>query len=90
MQIVKICLADLHIINIYRSKEEPLQSVVHHLQQIISRDIDTLLFGDLNYCYSGQNNLSRYLHTIEKFGLYNISYIQALIKGKILPELSWI
>ena len=61
MQIVKICLADLHIINIYRSQEEPFHSVVSHLQQIISKDIDTLLVGDLNYCYSEQNKLSRYL-----------------------------
>ena len=61
MQIVKICLADLHIINIYRSQGEPFHSVVSHLQQIISKDIDTLLVGDLNYCYSEQNKLSRYL-----------------------------
>ena len=74
LQIVKICLADLHIINIYRSQEEPFHSVVSHLQQIISKDIDTLLVGDLNYCYSEQNKLSRYLHTIERLGLYNISH----------------
>ena len=61
MQIVKICLAGLDIINIYRSQEQPFHSVVLQLQQIVSKDIDTLLVGDLNYCYSEQNDLSRYL-----------------------------
>ena len=60
MQLVKICLADLEIINVYRSRDEPFHSVVHHLQKFISKDIDTLLFGDLNYCYSGENELSRF------------------------------
>ena len=60
MQLVKICLADLEIINVYRSRDEPFHSVVHHLQKFISKDIDTLLVGDLNYCYSGENELSRF------------------------------
>ena len=61
MQIVKICLADLDIINVYRSQMEPFHSVVTHLKQFISKDIDTLLVGDLNFCYSEQNDLSRCL-----------------------------
>ena len=61
MQIVKICLADLDIINVYRSQGEPFHSVVLHLKQIISEDVDTLLVGDLNFCYSEQNDLSRCL-----------------------------
>jgi hypothetical protein len=61
MQIVTICLTGLDIISVYRSKEEPFQSVVTHLQQRISKDVDTLIVGDLNYCYSGENDLSRYM-----------------------------
>ena len=61
MQIVTICLTGLDIISVYRSKEEPFQSVVTQLQQRISKDVDTLIVGDLNYCYSGENDLSRYM-----------------------------
>ena len=61
MQLVKICLIDLEIINVYRSRDEPFHSVVHQLQKFISEGIDTLLVGDFNYCYSRENELSRCL-----------------------------
>ena len=67
MQLVKICLANLDVISLYRSQEEPFQSVVLHLQQFISKDIDTLIVGDLNYCYSGANHLSRFLQDFQCF-----------------------
>ena len=61
MQMVKICLIGLDIISVYRSKEESFQSVVMHLQHCIAEDVDTLVVGDLNYCYSEENHLSRYM-----------------------------
>ena len=61
MQIVKISLAGLDIVNVYRSKEELPPSAVNHLKNVISKEVDTLLIGDLNYCYSGQNAISRYM-----------------------------
>ena len=50
MQMVRICLKGLDIISVYRSKEEPFQSVVNHLQQRIAKDVDTLIVGDLSRC----------------------------------------
>ena len=61
MQIVKICLPGLDIVNVYRSKEELPPSAVNHLMNVISKEVDTLLFGDLNYCFSEQNAISRCL-----------------------------
>ena len=61
LQMLKFCLNGLDIIPIYRSKEEPLYSVAHHLQNILSMTTATLLIGDVNYCFTGQNDLSRYL-----------------------------
>ena len=62
LQMLKICLEGLEIIPIYRSKEETLYSVTHHLQNLISKTTATLLIGDINYCFrSEQNDLSRYL-----------------------------
>ena len=62
LQMLKICLNGLDIIPIYRSKEETLFSVAHHLQNILSKTSATLLIGDINYCFRReQNDLSRYL-----------------------------
>ena len=65
MQILKICLEELDIITVYRSKEELPTSALHHLKELIAEDVDTLLVGDLNYCYcSEQNAISRYLERV--------------------------
>ena len=62
LQMLKISLDGLDIIPIYRSKEEPLYSVAHHLQNILHKTTTTLLIGDINYCFRReQNDLSRYL-----------------------------
>ena len=61
LQMVKISLGGLDVITLYRSKEEPLNSVVHHLQNLFSKTTSTLLIGDFNYCFlKEQNYLSRY------------------------------
>ena len=61
LQMLKISLAGVDIISIYRSKEEPLNSVAHHLQNLLSKTTSTLLIGDINYCFlREQNYLSRY------------------------------
>ena len=62
LQMLKLSLEGLDIIPIYRSKEEPLYSVAHHLQNILHKTTTTLLIGDINYCFRReQNDLSRYL-----------------------------
>ena len=62
LQMLKICIDGLDIITLYRSKEEPLFSVSHHLQNLLSKTTATLLIGDVNYCFRReQNDLSRYL-----------------------------
>ena len=61
LQLLKICLGGLNVIAIYRSQEEPFFSVVRHLQNLLDKTTPTLLIGDFNYCYTEQNELSRYL-----------------------------
>ena len=62
LQMLKLSLDQLDIIPIYRSKEEPLYSVAHHLQNTLHKTTTTLLIGDINYCFRReQNDLSRYL-----------------------------
>ena len=62
LQMLKFSFDQLDIIPIYRSKQEPLFSVAHHLQNILHKTTTTLLIGDINYCFrKEQNDLSRYL-----------------------------
>ena len=61
LQMLKICLGRVDIISIYRSQEEPFFSVVRHLQNLLDKTTPTLLIGDVNYCFTEQNELSRYL-----------------------------
>ena len=61
LQMLKISLAGVDFVSIYRSKEEPLNSVTHQLRNLISKTTSTLLIGDINYCFvKEQNDLSRY------------------------------
>ena len=61
LQLLKISFAGLQIISIYRSKEEPFSSVIRHLQNLFNQATPTLLIGDVNYCFTEQNDLSRYI-----------------------------
>ena len=63
LQMLKICLNGLDIISIYRSKEEPFFSAVRHLQNLLHKTNPTLLIGDVNFCFTEQNELSRYFNT---------------------------
>ena len=73
LQMLKICLNEVDIIPIYRSKGEPLHLVAHHLQNILSKTTTTLLIGDINYCFKReQNYLSRYLK-FTSFGKCKVS-----------------
>ena len=60
LQMMKICLLDLDVIFIYRSSDEPFSSVVHYLKDLLNNTKTTLLIGDINYCFTQQNPLSRY------------------------------
>ena len=63
-------------LTIYLSKEELPPSALHHLKNIISKDVDTLLIGDLNYChYSEQNAISA--------GIWKLLYIFGLFYFQI-------
>ena len=64
LQMLKICLGGLEVIAIYRSQEEPFVSVVRHLQNLLDKTTPTLLIGDVNFCFTEQNELSRYFRDL--------------------------
>ena len=60
-QLVMVDTAKMAIIAVYRSKEEPLSQVIHHLGQRINPDKDTLIVGDFNVCATKNNELGNFL-----------------------------
>ena len=60
-QLVMVDTTKLAIIAIYRSKDEPLSQVTHHLAQRIDPNKDTLIVGDFNVCATKDNELATFL-----------------------------
>ncbi len=50
IQMMKITMAKLDIITVYRSDSEPEFRAAHFLSQLIDPNKDTLVVGDMNYC----------------------------------------
>ena len=61
IQMMKIEMESLDVIAVYRSKEEPLFTAKHQLQNLIHPEKDTMVIGDINYGANEDNDFSRYL-----------------------------
>ena len=62
LQIGKISLNDVDIINVYRSQEEPFYTMAHYLSEIIDLNKTSLIVGDFNYDAANETNeVSKYL-----------------------------
>ena len=62
IQMMKVTMAKLDIITVYRSDSEPEYRAAHFLSQLIDPDKDTLVVGDLNYCAAKEKkDLSKFL-----------------------------
>ena len=78
IQLSKITLGKLDIINIYRSQEEPLHSAAHHLQNFIDPEKDTLVIGDVNVCATKTNALRNFL---EREGFRQLVTLPTHVQG---------
>ena len=78
IQLSKITLGKLDIINIYRSQEEPLHSAAHHLQNFIDPEKDTLIIGDVNVCATKTNALRNFL---EREGFRQLVTLPTHVQG---------
>ena len=78
IQLSKIVLRKIDIINIYRSQDEPLLSAAHHLQNFIDPEKDTLIIGDVNFCATKTNSLSNFL---EGEGFHQLVTLPTHIQG---------
>ena len=65
IQLSKMGMEDMCIINMYRSQEEPLPSAALHLRNLIDpADQHTLVIGDMNICATKSNPLRSYLEGV--------------------------
>ena len=78
IQLIKILIEELEILNIYRSQDEPLPSAAHHLRNLIDPQIDTLIIGDINVCATTPNPLRNFL---EEEGFRQLVTLPTHIKG---------
>ena len=78
IQLTKLGMKGLEIINIYRSQDEPLPSAARHLRDLLDPQTDTLLIGDVNVCATIANPLRNFL---EGAGFRQLVTLPTHIKG---------
>ena len=78
IQLTKISIKGLEILNIYRSQDEPLPSAAHHLRNLLDPRRDTLIIGDVNVCATKANSLRNFL---EEEGFRQLVTLPTHIQG---------
>ena len=56
LQMMKLITPTLDIINVYRSKPEPLSEVRRYLESVVEPRKPTVVLGDFNFCYMKEKN----------------------------------
>ena len=84
IQIAKTSFSQVEVINIYRSKEEPLSRAADILQNFINPAKDTLIIGDFNVSAAQRNILS---NSLEMAGFRQLVTLPTHIKGGTLNVL---
>ena len=80
LQLSKIVLKEIDVINIYRSQDEPPFRAAHHLRNLLTPEKNTLIIGDINICATKGNALCNFL---EGEGFHQLVTLPTHIKGGI-------
>ena len=83
MQLAKTCFSQVDVINIYRSKDEPLSKAADVLQNFIDPEKDTLIVGDFNVSAAQTNLLCKSLAMV---GFCQLVKLPTHIKGGTFNE----
>ena len=78
IQLTKIGMKEVDILNVYRSQEEALPRAAHHLRDLIDPQTDTLVIGDINVCATKANPLRNFL---EEEGFRQLVTLPTHIQG---------
>ena len=81
---MKLIMPTLDIINVYRSKEQPLSEVKRLLESVVEPRKPTLVLGDFNFCYLKEKNcVSQWL---EGVGCHQVVSSATHIEGGLLDH----
>ena len=84
LQMMKLIMPTLDIINVYRSQQEPLNEVRRHLESVVEPRKPTLVLGDFNFCYMKEKNcLSEWF---EGIGFHQVVFSATHIDGGLLDH----
>ena len=62
LQLLKLTLPTIDVVNVYRSKGEPLDQLRRHLESVLVPVRPLLVLGDFNFCFKKERNcLSKWL-----------------------------
>ena len=78
LQMIKLTMEKLDLMNIYRSQDEPLSDVRDLVLAHIDPDKDTIIAGDFNVCASQSNELT---NSLEKAGFTQLVTVPTHIQG---------
>ena len=78
IQLTKIGMKEVDILNVYRSQEEALPRAAHHIRDLIDPQTDTLVIGDINVCATKANPLRNFL---EEEGFRQLVTLPTHIQG---------
>ena len=81
MQVTKLRSQDLDLITVYRSDQGNTKELLQHLENLVNKDMATVVCGDFNICYqaSRNNRISKYL---ENNGFLQLIKEATHIKGR--------
>ena len=84
IQLIKITMAKLDVIAVYRSADESEDRAAHLLGDVIDPDKDTLVVGDMNYCDGkGRKDLAKFF---ARRGFTQLVTLPTHIRGGIYSE----
>ena len=78
LQIIKLTTENLDLMNIYRSKDEPLSNAKDLVLKYIDPDKDTIIAGDLNVCATESN---QFTNSLQKAGFTQLVTVPTHIQG---------
>ena len=84
LQMMKLMMPTIDIINVYRSQNEPVEEVKRLLENVVEPRKPTIVLGDFNFCYLKKKNcLSQWL---EEVGFDQVVSSTTHIEGGLLDQ----
>ena len=88
LQIMKLELENLDVINVYRSSDKSLVQTAEQLRDFLNTDKSTLITGDFNVCYKGNRN-NQITKTLERMGFKQLVREATQIQGGLIDHVYW-